>query len=80
MIKKTTVNLSTEEMQKLKALSFILDKSMTDLIRMGLQSLYDSLPKDQSNALKALATAKSGISEGKTKKADLQKDTAKRRT
>ena len=30
---------------------------MTDLIRKGVQTLYDSMPKEQSNALKNLASA-----------------------
>jgi hypothetical protein len=68
MLKKTTIYLEEEELQKLKALSFILNTSMTDLIRKGVQSLYDSMPKEQSSALKSLASVKSGFTESKNKK------------
>lgn len=68
MLKKTTIYLEEEELQKLKALSFILNTSMTDLIRKGVQGLYDSMPKEQSIALKNLASVKSDFAENKTKK------------
>lgn len=68
MLKKTTIYLEEDELQKLKALSFILNTSMTDLIRKGVQGLYDSMPKEQSNALKNLALVKSDFTENKTKK------------
>lgn len=45
-----------------------MNTTMTDLIRKGLQSLYDSMPKEQSNALKSLASVKSDFAEKKTKK------------
>ncbi len=77
MLKKTTIYIEEEELEKLKTLSFVLNTSMTDLIRKGVQSLYDSLPIEQRNALKNLATAKSGFSEGKSKKVALKSKRSK---
>lgn len=68
MLKKTTIYLEEGELQKLKALSFIMNTSMTDLIRKGVQSLYDSMPKEQNNALKSLSSVKSDFTKGKMKK------------
>ena len=68
MLKKTTIYLEEAELEKLKALSFVLNTSMTDLIRKGVQGLYETIPIEQRNALKNLASAKSGFSEGKMKK------------
>ena len=68
MLKKTTIYLEEAELEKLKALSFVLNTSMTDLIRKGVQGLYETIPLEQRNALKNIASTKSGFSEGKTKK------------
>lgn len=73
MLKKTTIYLEEAEVQKLKALSFVMGTSMTDLIRKGIQSLYESMPKDQKEALNSLAATKSGFSERKSKKTAPQK-------
>jgi hypothetical protein len=78
MLKKTTIYLEEEELQKLKALSFILNTSMTDLIRQGVQSLYASMPREQSNALKSLSSVKSDFTEGKIKKDSTLKNSKKR--
>lgn len=78
MLKKTTIYLEEEELQKLKALSFILNTSMTDLIRKGIQALYDSMPKEQTNALKNLSSVKSDFDQNKTKKAATPKSSNKR--
>ncbi|MDO9184110.1 MAG: hypothetical protein Q7U04_16980 [Bacteriovorax sp.] len=78
MLKKTTIYLEEEELQKLKALSFILNTSMTDLIRKGIQALYDSMPKEQTNALKNLSSVKSDFDQNKTKKATTPKSSNKR--
>lgn len=75
MLKKTTIYLEEVELEKLKTLSFVLNTTVTDLIRKGIQKLYESLPKEQSEALKTLASAKSGFSEGKTKKTATKKAT-----
>ncbi len=68
MLKKTTIYLEETELEKLKALSFVMNTSMTDLIRKGVQGLYDSISTEQRNALKNIASTKSGFSEGKMKK------------
>ena len=65
MLKKTTIYLDDEDLDKLKVLSFALNTSMTDLIRKGVRDLYDSLPLEQRNALKNLVSVKSGFSRGK---------------
>ncbi len=79
MLKKTTIYLEEEELKKLKALSFILNTSMTDLIRKGVQSLYDSMPKEQSNALKSLSSVKSDFTQNKIKKETTPKSINKRK-
>jgi len=79
MLKKTTIYLEEEELQKLKALSFIMNTSMTDLIRKGVQSLYDSMPKEQSNALKSLSSVKSDFTQSKIKKETTPKSINKRK-
>ena len=68
MLKRTTIYLEEEDLQKLKALSFIMNTSMTDLIRKGVQTLYESMPKEQSNALKTLTSAKKDFPLSKVKK------------
>lgn len=78
MLKKTTIYLEEAEIQKLKALSFVMGTSMTDLIRKGIQGLYDSMPKDQKDTLKSLATAKNGFSEEKSKISASKKTNNKR--
>lgn len=78
MLKKTTIYLEEEELKKLKALSFILNTSMTDLIRKGVQSLYDSMPKEQSNALKSLSSVKSDFIQNRTEKVATPKSSNKR--
>lgn len=77
MLKKTTIYLEETELQKLKALSFVMGTSMTDLIRKGIEGLYNSMPKDKKDALKSLATTKSGFSEGKTKASASKKSNSK---
>jgi len=77
MLKKTTIYLEVSELEKLKTLSFVLNTSMTDLIRKGIQGLYDSMPVGQRSVLKSLAATKSGFSEEKSKKNALKSKRSK---
>lgn len=77
MLKKTTIYLDEKDLEKLKALSFVLNTSMTDLIRKGVQSLHDSISMQQRKTLENLATAKSGFSDKKSKKVALKSKRSK---
>jgi hypothetical protein len=79
MLKKTTIYLEEDELKKLKAASFMLNTSMTDLIRQGVQCFYDSMPKEQEKALKALSSVKINCSEEKIKKVTASKTGNKRK-
>jgi|GEM_PF-5017945 hypothetical protein len=70
MLRKTTIYLEESEIETLKRLSFIQNTSMTDLIRKGIQHLYQSFSKDETKALEALgeirmASEKKGLSANK---------------
>jgi hypothetical protein len=70
MLRKTTIYLEESEIETLKRLSFIQNTSMTDLIRKGIQHLYQSFSKDEMKALETLgeirmASEKKGLSANK---------------
>ncbi len=72
MLKKTTIYLDEKELEKLKALSFVLNTSMTDLIRNGVQMLHESVPTHQRRTLESLVSVKSGFSDEKSKRIGLK--------
>lgn len=55
MLKRTTVYLEESEVETLRHISFIQNRSMADLIRQGVQDLCQSFSHEQKEALSALA-------------------------
>ena len=55
MLKRTTVYLEDTEVETLRQISFIQNRSMAELIRQGVQELCQSFSVEQKQALSALA-------------------------
>ena len=55
MLKRTTVYLEESEVETLRQISFIQNRSMAELIRQGIQELCQSFSPEQKKALSALA-------------------------
>ena len=70
MLKKTTIYIEENELNTLKTLSLIQNKSMTELIRLGVQRVCQSVSREEKKALEMLAkirqnTKKQGYSDEK---------------
>jgi hypothetical protein len=68
MLKRTTIYLEESEVETLRQISFIQNRSMADLIRQGVQELCQTFSHEQKDALSALAkiskqAQKNGLSE-----------------
>lgn len=59
MLKRTTIYLNDNEVQKLKEISFIQSVSMAELIRKGVQIVCKSYTSEQNDAFEALSEIKS---------------------
>ena len=55
MLKKTTIYIEETELNTLKSLSLIQNKSMTELIRLGVQKVCQSVSHEEKKALEMLA-------------------------
>lgn len=55
MLKKTTIYIEENELNTLKSLSLIQNKSMTELIRLGVQKVFQSVSREEKKALEMLA-------------------------
>ena len=55
MLKKTTIYIEETELNTLKSLSLIKNKSMTELIRLGVQKVCQSVSREEKKALEILA-------------------------
>ena len=51
MLKKTTVYIEESELNTLKILSFIQNKSVAELIRVGVKQVCKSIPREEMKAL-----------------------------
>ncbi|MCY4512881.1 MAG: hypothetical protein OXB86_04255 [Bdellovibrionales bacterium] len=54
MLKKTTIYIEENELNTLKSLSLIQNKSMTELIRLGVQKVCQSVSSEEKKALEML--------------------------
>ena len=54
MLKKTTIYIEENELNTLKSLSLIQNKSMTELIRLGVQKVFQSVSREEKKALEML--------------------------
>ena len=54
MLKKTTIYIEENELNTLKTLSLIQNKSMTELIRLGVQKVCRSVSREEKKALEML--------------------------
>lgn len=54
MLKKTTIYIEESELNTLKSLSLIQNKSMTELIRLGVQKVCQSVSREEQKALEIL--------------------------
>ena len=55
MLKKTTIYIEEKELNTLKSLSLIQNKSMTELIRLGVQKVFQSVSREEKKVLEMLA-------------------------
>ena len=55
MLKKTTIYIEEKELNTLKSISLIQNKSMTELIRIGVQKVCQSVSREEKKALEMLA-------------------------
>ena len=70
MLKKTTVYIEESELNTLKVLSFIQNKSVTELIRVGVKQVCKSIPREEVKTLGMLTK----IRKNTTKKGYSSKD------
>ncbi|MDE0151388.1 MAG: hypothetical protein OXK80_02670 [Bdellovibrionales bacterium] len=54
MLKKTTIYLEESELNNLKALSFLQNKSVAELIRLGVKRVYKSASHEERKFLETL--------------------------
>ena len=54
MLKKTTIYIEENELNTLKTLSLIQNKSMTELIRLGVQRVCQSVSREEKKVLEML--------------------------
>ena len=70
MLKKTTVYIEESELNTLKALSLIRNKSVAELIRIGVKLVCKSIPKEEMKAFDVLTkTRKNAKKKGASSKA-----------
>lgn len=58
MLKKTTIYIEEAELQTLKMLSLIQNKSVTELIRRGIKEVCEAISPDEMKALESLVKIK----------------------
>lgn len=61
MLKKTTIYIEESELNTLKTLSLIQNKSMTELIRLGVKKVYQSVSREEKKALEMLTKIRQNI-------------------
>lgn len=63
MLKKTTIYIEEKELNALKSLSLIQNKSMTELIRLGIQKILRSVSREEKKALEMLSKIRQNTKE-----------------